>query len=42
MKQIKIPDTDCQVELFLFDCPGQGVFNKLDQVSGQCWRVRAP
>eukprot|EP00904_Undaria_pinnatifida_P010582 jgi/Undpi1/6654/HiC_scaffold_20.g09133.m1 len=31
VKQIKVPDTDCVVELFLFDCPGQGVFNKLEQ-----------
>ena len=33
VKQIKIPDTDCIVEVFLFDCPGQGVFNKLEQAS---------
>lgn len=33
VKQIKIPATDCIVELFLFDCPGQGVFNKLEQAS---------
>ena len=32
VKQVKIPETDCVVELFLFDCPGQGVFNKLEQV----------
>lgn len=32
VKQVKIPETDCIVELFLFDCPGQGVFNKLQQV----------
>ncbi|CAN0139201.1 unnamed protein product [Hapterophycus canaliculatus] len=31
VKQLKIPETDCVVELFLFDCPGQGVFNKLEQ-----------
>ncbi|CAM9904030.1 unnamed protein product, partial [Laminaria digitata] len=31
VKQVKVPDTDCVVELFLFDCPGQGVFNKLEQ-----------
>ncbi|CAM9175192.1 unnamed protein product [Ascophyllum nodosum] len=31
VKQVKIPDTDCIVEIFLFDCPGQGVFNKLEQ-----------
>lgn len=31
VKQMKIPDTDCSVELFLFDCPGQGIFNKLEQ-----------
>lgn len=33
VKQVKMPETDCVVELFLFDCPGQGVFNKLEQVS---------
>lgn len=33
VKQVKVPETDCVVELFLFDCPGQGVFNKLEQVS---------
>lgn len=32
VKQIKVPETDCVVEFFLFDCPGQGVFNKLEQV----------
>ncbi|CAM9763328.1 unnamed protein product [Pylaiella littoralis] len=31
VKQVKIPETNCVVELFLFDCPGQGVFNKLEQ-----------
>ncbi|CAM9873193.1 unnamed protein product, partial [Discosporangium mesarthrocarpum] len=30
VKKIKIPDTDCIVELYLFDCAGQGIFNKLD------------
>lgn len=33
VKPVKIPETDCVVELFLFDCPGQGVFNKLEQVT---------
>lgn len=33
VKQVKVPDTNCVVELFLFDCPGQGVFNKLEQVN---------
>jgi len=32
VKPVKIPETECVVELFLFDCPGQGVFNKLEQV----------
>ncbi|CAM9960252.1 unnamed protein product [Ectocarpus sp. 13 AM-2016] len=31
VKQVKVPETDSVVELFLFDCPGQGVFNKLEQ-----------
>lgn len=33
VKQVKIPERDCVVELFVFDCAGQGVFNKLEQVS---------
>ncbi|KAG5187654.1 IFT27, ras superfamily GTPase [Tribonema minus] len=30
VKQIRLPEVNCCVELFLFDCAGQGVFNKLD------------
>ncbi|CAM9410934.1 unnamed protein product [Choristocarpus tenellus] len=31
VKEIKIPNTDCMVELYLFDCAGQSMFNKLEQ-----------
>ena len=29
VKQVSIPDTNCAVELYLFDCAGQGIFNKV-------------
>lgn len=30
MKQVPIPDTNYVVELFLYDCAGQSIFNQLD------------
>ncbi len=30
MKQIPIPETNYIVELFLYDCAGQSIFNQLD------------
>lgn len=33
MKQIKIPDTNSIVELFVFDCAGQSIFNQVEMNS---------
>lgn len=30
VKSIPIPDTNAIVELYLFDCAGQSIFNQLD------------
>lgn len=30
VKQVPIPDTNYVVELFLYDCAGQSIFNQLD------------
>lgn len=30
VKSIPIPDTNVIVELYLFDCAGQSIFNQLD------------
>uniref|UniRef100_A0A7S2XVJ0 Uncharacterized protein n=1 Tax=Fibrocapsa japonica TaxID=94617 RepID=A0A7S2XVJ0_9STRA len=31
VKQVNIPDTNCAVELYLFDCAGQSIFNQREQ-----------
>ena len=33
MKVVNIPDTNVAVELYLFDCAGQPIFNQLDHMS---------
>lgn len=30
VKQVPIPDTNIIVELFIYDCAGQSIFNQLD------------
>lgn len=30
VKQVSIPNTNVVVELFLYDCAGQSIFNQLD------------
>jgi hypothetical protein len=30
VKQVTIPDTNVVVEIFLYDCAGQSIFNQLD------------
>jgi transport family protein 27 len=33
VKQVPIPDTNTIVELFLFDCAGQSIFNQVEMNS---------
>ena len=33
IKQVPIPDTNVVVELFIYDCAGQSIFNQLDMNS---------
>jgi transport family protein 27 len=33
VKQVPIPDTNIVVELFIYDCAGQSIFNQLEMIS---------
>jgi len=40
VKEVPIPETNASVELYLFDCAGQSIFNQRE-MNRKCWENTA-